>query len=104
MLKILVGLVFTSTLFASAPLTLGADIAAQKGANVTLKKVKIGSQQISVSSRKSINSQTDRISNEARIKPIKTIADPELTSTKAQFGLLLTALFCFVALSNRRGV
>ena len=104
MLKILVGLVFTSIVYASTPLALGADIAEQKGANVTLKKVKYGSQQISVSARKSLNSQTDRISNEARIKPIKTIADPDLTSAKAQFGLLLTALFCFVALSNRRGV
>ena len=93
-----------SIVYASAPLALGADIVAQKVANVTLKKVKLGSQQISASTRKSLNSQTDRISNEAQIKPIKTIADPELTSTKAQFGLLLTALFCFVALSNRRGV
>ena len=104
MLKILVGLVFASTLYASAPPALGADIADQKGANVTLKKVKYGSQQISASDRKSLNSQTDSISNEARIKSIKKIADTDLTSAKVQFGLLLTALFCFVALSNRRGV
>lgn len=104
MYKILVGWVFTCVVITSAPLALGANIATQALPNVSLEKVKLSSQQVNATAHHSLNSQSNPINNEATVKPIKKTSDAESTSTKAQLGLLLTALFCFVALSNRRGI
>ena len=101
MLKILVVCIvvcFTST---SASLALAAEVATQKVAGTSLQKVNFIAQ-------KSIYNQLGRVSIPARDRaidsPNNSPKNSKVMPEKAQLGLLLTALFCFVVRASRRKV
>ena len=101
MLKILVVCMvvcFTST---TASLALAADVA-------TPKAVSAGLQKVNFTAQKSVYSQLDRVSIPARDRaidsPNNSPKNSKVMPEKAQLGLLLTALFCFVVRASRRKV
>ena len=105
MLKILVVCMVVSFTSTSASLALAAEVATPKVAGTSLQKVNFTAQ-------KSIYNQLDRVSIPAQDRaidssnnsPNNSPKNSKVMPEKAQLGLLLTALFCFVVRASRRKV
>lgn len=97
MLKILVVCTVACFISTSATLAVAADVATPKATGASLQKVNFTAQ-------KSVYNQLGRVGMPARDRAVNPSTSLKVMPESAQFGLLLTALLCFVARASRRKV